>query len=67
SLCQVGRGFRYAWCLWMTRYACFYKPISPAPQEGGFWVGGVAGGFAARHTPLLPPSSPLAGEKGVGG
>ncbi len=35
----------------MTRYACFYKPIPPSLQEGGFWVGGVAGGEATRHTP----------------
>ncbi len=42
------------------------SPLPPFPQEGGF-LGGMAGGFAARHTPLLPPSSPLAGEKGVGG
>jgi|GEM_PF-3382046 len=42
-----------------------YPPFSPGR---GILGGGVAGSFAARHTPAFsPPSSPLAGEKGAGG
>gem|GEM_PF-556434 len=50
----------------MTRYACFYKPLPPAPQEGGFWVGV----WRAAKPPATPPFCPLLprlrGRRGLG-